>query len=211
VSTPIGTQTRAPVSSVPQRLSLGVIRDARRRQRTRRTLCALILLLLVVAVWANGLGGGHAAHHPQAFAPIPRPSLVSPLSSNEAMLSEAYLGVSCPGQPNSIACDRVGLAVKLRRPAVAVRATIGPDTFELHGCGEILPCRRRTSLEFAGFLQRPGLFSGLLRVQPKEHDMWYGGGRGSPVPHPKIRLQVTYPSGHARYTTAEVALAAGWG
>jgi len=211
VSTPIETQTGAPLSGVPQRLSLGVIRDARRRQRTRRTICALFLLLVAVAVSASELGGGHAARRPQPLAPMPRTTLAPPLSSNEATLSETYLGVSCPGRPNSIACDRVGLAVKLRRPAVAVSARIGPDTFELHGCGEVLPCRRLTSLEFSGFLHRRGLFSGLLRVKPSEHDMWYGGGRGSPVPHPKVHIRVTYPNGHARYTTATVALAAGWG
>jgi hypothetical protein len=75
------------------------------------------------------------------------------------------MGVSCR-TPNSFACDRVGLAVWLREPAVRVDAAIAdqelePDDPEWSG-----PAEDGERRMFAGFLQPAGLIDGPLQLTP---------------------------------------------
>ncbi|HLM85367.1 MAG TPA: hypothetical protein VK272_04170 [Solirubrobacteraceae bacterium] len=188
-------------------LALGVIRDARRRQRARHVALALIPLLAAALGWAGFLGG-------RSPAPNTRPAAVPHASGNPAAASsgaamlaeEPYMGVACPGQPNSIACNRVGLQVRLRHPALAVSATIGSSTFELHGS----PDRRQRTV-FVGFLQPAGLFHGALKVHPAKHDTWYGSSRQYPPVLAAIRLRATEHNGRIELSTVTVTLHAGWG
>jgi hypothetical protein len=76
-----------------------------------------------------GFGPGHGASHPaSARTGPPRPSLV--LDANALFSESPYMGVACH-IPNSIACDRIGLTVWLRRPALTVTATISGRSFAL--------------------------------------------------------------------------------
>ncbi len=110
----------------PWELDLGVIKEARRRQRLRRS--AVGLALLVAGVLAIGIalagGGGRTqpGRPPRSEANSSAGAITPPAA---VFVKDPYMGVSCH-IPSSIACDRVGLAVWLRRPAI-VTATIAVE------------------------------------------------------------------------------------
>jgi len=110
------------------------------------------------------------------------------------------MGVSCR-VPNSIRCDRVGLAVWLRRPAAAVRAVIAGRPFALGDADARVPPRR-----FAGFLRPAGLAEGPLQVPCTARGKWYGEGRVAA----RVRIWVE-ARGRTSTTTVRVPLHAGWG
>jgi hypothetical protein len=132
------------------------------------------------------------------------------------------MGVSCP-VANSIACDRVGLAVWLKHPAVSVSATINGARLPLKGYGAGVvnaPVPRR---QFTGFLQPAGIVT-RLHIRPVDgnvitthharthvtvaHRMWFGEGNArSPV----IQLTIHTSSGPTLITQFRVGLAPGWG
>jgi hypothetical protein len=114
-----------------------------------------------------------------------------------------YLGVSC-AKPNSIACDRVGLAVWLRRPAKRVVATIDGRRLDLTPGG--LSGRAPTYWE--GFFQPAGLLDGALAVVPdRGRHFWEGR-------HPRdaaVRVIIRRRGGAADAATLRVPLRPGWG
>jgi hypothetical protein len=151
--------------------------------------------LLVVAV---GCGGSR----PQPGPPTPR------VDARELLARTPYMGVAC-FTPNSIACDRVGLAIALRRAAAGVTARIGRRTFVLDD-GQLPGSRPPQGVRrsFAGFLQPAGLRGGLLRVQVENgRNRWTGV---HPV-HANVDLLVTYPDGRRARTSLPVRLSPGWG
>ncbi len=128
------------------------------------------------------------------------------------------MGVACP-QPNAIACDRVGLAIWLKRPAISVNATIAGQPLKLDWFGEetrIASHKPRTA--FDGYLQPAGLTT-RLHVKPTEGPsidpvcgcqvgpIWYGAN----APDPIVQLQIEYPNHTRVVTQLHVGLAAGWG
>ena len=117
-----------------------------------------------------------------------------------------YMGVSC-GQPNSIGCDRVGLAVWTRHPARTVRATIAGHAFELDDplwSGRSVHGSRRM---FAGFLRNAGLRGrGALAIRVKN-----GFWEGNPPVSADVRLLITFADGSQRTTKVRVQLSPGWG
>jgi hypothetical protein len=205
---------------VPRRtvraLAAGVIETARRRQHRRRLRLALALVLAIAigAAVANSLRG--AQHTAKVNG---RPVRGLPLLAPAAVLSQnPYMGVACP-QPNAIACDRVGLAVWLKRPAISVNATMGGQPLKRDWFGEqphFATNKPRTA--FDGYLQPAGLIT-RLHVKPTEGPsidpvcgcrvgpIWYGAN----APEPIVHLQIEYPN-HTRVATQlHVGLAAGWG
>lgn len=119
------------------------------------------------------------------------------------------MGVACP-VPNSIACDRVGLAVRLRRPARAVVAAIGDRRFKLDDpewSGRLEPGGRRG---FAGFLRRAGLGAPgePLAVNPRRSDGRWLGSR--PVVA-DVRLLIDRGARRRETVEIRVGLGAGWG
>jgi hypothetical protein len=117
------------------------------------------------------------------------------------LVQRTYMGVSCP-RPNSIACDRVGLAVWLREEASAVVAEIDGRRFRLDD-----PEWASWPNAFAGFLQPAGLRGGELRVPVAPgRSRWLGYGHVSA----RVRLRVT-GRGRVRVTELDVPLHAGWG
>lgn len=116
----------------------------------------------------------------------------------DVLAQAPYLGVAC-SVPNAIACDRVGLAVRLRRPADRVLATVGGRRFALDaerwGDG---------TTRFVGFLQPAGL---VERLGVPAGDRWVGQGR----PHVAVRLTVAVEGGRTVAVSTRVPLAAGFG
>jgi hypothetical protein len=131
---------------------------------------------------------------------------------------DPYLGVSCQ-LPNSIACDRVGLSVWLRRPAYAVSAAIAGAPLELNDpqwSGTERPGRRTV---FAGFLQPAGITTRLHVIPDPGAKTWmaHPGSTTSsmsgaaPIPTPKVRVRIDYGHGRIVFTELNVLLSAGWG
>ena len=126
------------------------------------------------------------------------------------MLGErgAYLGLACP-QPNSIACDRVGLAVWLRRPARSVTATVGKRSWALDDRQWSGPRRHGLRWMFAGFVQPAGMRApGALSVRPEDGADLYTGRNGIA---PRVRLVITLADGTRLATSFRAELAPGWG
>lgn len=147
-------------------------------------------------------------HHtgPRRISALPPPAVL-------ALPRAPGIGVACAGAPNSIACDRVGIAAWVSttpdRPARLV-ATIGGRSVDLHDrtdagfCASKRPCLRF----YTGYLQHAGLLDGELKVHPDQgRYRWYGR---RPVTG-TLRLRATYPNGGTAQTTRRVPLAPGWG
>ena len=114
-----------------------------------------------------------------------------------------YTGVACP-RANSIACDRVGLAVWLAQPAAGVSA-------RLDGRPVVLSAAHlggRPHTDWIGYLRPAGLLDGALRITPdRGRTHWEGA-------HPKrVRLvvDVLRRDGSAVRTQTTVPLSPGWG
>jgi hypothetical protein len=115
--------------------------------------------------------GGHNGREPAAEGLTAAQSAATPI-----LAQPPYLGVSCPGEPNVITCDRVGLALWLSAPATGVEAWFGgkpvamairPDSAERGGHGRY----------FEGHLHPAGLSSpGPLHVIPDGPDDYWAGG-----------------------------------
>ena len=155
---------------------------------------AALLVLVSTGLAACGSRGGDTTG--AATASVTR-------DDGRAVLSRPpYLGVACP-QANSIACDRVGLAVWLKHPAVRVVATIEGRPLRLHA-GR--PDGR--GAWYRGYLQPAGLLDGPLKVTPDRGRWYWQGG------HPKdarLHIVIRRAGGAIDRTSLAVALHAGWG
>jgi hypothetical protein len=129
-------------------------------------------------------------------------SRVSELPWQRLLSREPDVGVACP-RANSIACDRVGLALWLEVPARRVTATIDGRALRLR------PSRwRNRQAPWIGYLQPAGLLDGPLKVTPdRGRDHWEG--RHPKTAHVVVRL--TRPDGTRAVTRVQVPLLAGWG
>jgi hypothetical protein len=106
------------------------------------------------------------------------------------------MGVACR-IPNSIECDRIGLAVYLpkRHPAERLAASINGRPVKMR-----VPAGVATrGIYFEGFLHPAGLKSGRLK--------WTRGR----LVVAAVRITAYYRDGPPRSTTRHVALAPGWG
>ncbi len=187
----------------PDEIEAGVIRDARRRQRRRRA--GLLSALLVLGAGAYvAFGPGHGVSPPAGARTAPTlPSLA--LDANALFSQSPYMGVACH-IPSFIACDRIGLTVWLRRPALTVTATIAGRSFTLDN--EMWSGHKRHGLrtQFAGFLQPAGITS-RLGVTTERGAYWDGSG----TPAPLVMLEITRPGQTPVQAWTAVPLMAGWG
>lgn len=211
--------TPPPLQPVELTLTpFGVIDAARQRQRRRRLrLSVALTLALLVAVAVAGLRG--AVQHSSGL--ISNSPLGPPLVAPAAVLSRSpYMGVHCP-QPNAISCDRIGLAIWLRRPAISVDATVAGQPLKLDWLGEeprFASTKPRT--EFAGYLKPAGLTT-RLHVKPTEGPSfdpvcdcrvgptWVSSPRDHP--DPLVRLEIRYADRARVITQLRVYLGSGWG
>lgn len=180
----------------------GVIADGRRLQRRRRLRAALAAFALA-AVAAGGAalllrGGDGPTTRPAASRPVP-------VAPGRLLTRMPYLGLACR-LPNAVACDRVGLAVWLRHPAVSVTAAIAGRGLTLDDPEWSGGARTGRRTLFAGFLQPAGLVE-RLHVHPDRRGRWIGRDAPSPV----VRLTVHRAAGPDAVTQLAVPLMAGWG
>jgi hypothetical protein len=129
------------------------------------------------------------------------------VSADELLSREPYVGVSCRIS-NSFACDRVGLAVWLRTPAVRVDAAIAARGLELDDPDWSGPVEDGERRMFAGFLQPAGLIDGPLEVTPDAGpDRWIGREPVSAT----VDLWIVREGGAMDATSVDVRLSPGWG
>jgi hypothetical protein len=112
-----------------------------------------------------------------------------------------FLGVSCP-VPSSIACDRVGIGVHLRRAATLVTVQVAGRLVTLSP-----PLDPPDDL-WLGYLFDAGLRKGLLKVHtsPNSH-RW----SGSAEVYARVRVTAFFPHGRAATRSATVLLHPGFG
>ena len=186
-----------------------------RRRRYRRFGIALVTAGAITAIVSVMLSHSHGV---AASSTAPRADEVAP---STVLSKSPYLGVRC-SIANSIACDRVGLAVWLKRPAVSVTARIAGEPLNLDWFGEERRIYGVARRDFDGYLKPAGIVS-RLHVHPVEgtkvltvnghtrlvnsHQMWFGAGNAQPL----VRLTIRYPDGRKVTTHLHVGLGAGWG
>lgn len=189
-----------------------------RRRRYRAIALATVASAIVVAIvaWLANIGPGSSG------SSIPdRVEVVAPTA---VLLRDPYMGVNCP-TANSIACDRVGLAVTLKHPAETVTATVAGARLTMNYRGDLLYRGAAPRTEFDGFLQ-PAHIVSRFHVKPVEgsvvstshgrvhmavrQQMWFGDVRDYPAPV-SLRLTIHEPDGRTLITHTTIELATGWG
>jgi len=115
-----------------------------------------------------------------------------------------YMGISC-GLPNPVACDRVGLIVRLRQPAV-VTATIDGLALRLNDptWSGAFPTGRPTIFIYAGFLQ-PADMTTRMHVPPSS-TMFIK----TPPPSASVWFRIDFGHGKVVLTHEDVQLEPGW-
>jgi hypothetical protein len=193
----------------------GELRAAATRLPARRLLPTFAPAAVLAAVAVVAAGAALAALRPWAGrertapAPLAATPPRGPFADPATVLAQApYLGVSCP-HPNRIACDRVGLAVWVKRPATSVIAWIAGRRIalakQLWGPHDA----PRVESPFIGFLDNAGLSgSGPLAVaRGRPNARWLG----DPPVRATVIVEVRAPDGRPRVTRLGVPLHPGWG
>jgi hypothetical protein len=191
----------------PSALQLGVIKQARRRQRRRRLAIAAAMVPAAASAVIFASGGSQRGARPTGSRP-PRQFGPGTTESAAAVFAQApYMGVACH-IPNSIACDRVGLAVWLRRPAT-VSATIAGAPLKLNDptWSYVAQSGRQAVYVYAGFLHPAGLTTRLHVTPEANTPAWLG----SNAPSPTVWFRVDFGRGKIVITHENVFLSAGWG
>lgn len=124
-----------------------------------------------------------------------------------ALARPPYMGVACR-KPNSIACDRVGLAIWLEKPATGLDVTIAGRSVTMRSPGTFVT-RSGARTRWEGFLQPAGLKEGALEVRPEPGttDRWVGR---EPV-SAHVRITAHYRDRTSASRTLRVRLRTGWG
>jgi hypothetical protein len=181
-----------------------LIQEARQHRRQRWMWTAAVMSVAALAVVLGlSVSGGRTTPAPNSGAPrllgpgkIEAPRLV--------FLQNPYMGISCR-LPNSVACDRVGLAVWLRRPAV-VTATVDGLALRLNDptWSVAYPTGRHPTFRYAGFLQ-PADMTTRMHVPPSS--MLFV----KPLSSPSVWFRIDFGHGNVVLTHKDVQLEPGWG
>lgn len=174
------------------------------RRRIRVILAATASVVGTVLIWwASGLGtttagGGAGAVTVRPLAVLARSPYMGIATCNQAQASRAQ---------DSNTCYRIGLAVWLKRPAEAVRATSANGTLSLnHTDRRWIPMtstvRRR---EFIGFFKPTGIVpSAYPRTNKATHP-------GPGTPFAAVKLTILNSQGRTLITRLRVPVEPGWG
>jgi hypothetical protein len=197
-------------------LELGAIKQARRRQRRRRLAVVLAALAAGLVVVTIGSGGGGQSTRPTGLPSQPGAGVASITPPAPVFAQDPYMGVACD-TPNSIACDRVGLAVWLRRPAIVTATIAGaPLTLNDRTWSWAAHDSRGALYVYSGFLQPAGLTTRLHVIPEAKRSTWAPNADtstwlGTNNPDPFVRFRIDYGPGDIVFTQKHVWLSAGWG
>jgi hypothetical protein len=186
-----------------------IIQEAWEHRRRRRHTIAAAALVSAVAVGIGIVAGlaGNGSGSPSGKPSSAEAEAIA-VAPSTVLSQTPYMGVRCP-VANSIACDRVGLAVWLRRPALSVTAVIAGARLVLDYDGEFRHIGDGPRTIFDGFLQPAGIVS-RFHVHPVGRQMWFGDARHYPAPF-SVRLTIHEPGGRTVITHTDVGLSTGWG
>ena len=126
-----------------------------------------------------------------------------PVAADKVLKRAPYAGVACP-RANSIACDRVGVAVWLKGRATRVSAVAGGRAPRLEPAG----FGGRSQNPWIGYLQPAGLLDGALKVTPDRGRFYWTGAHPTDI---DLRLTIRHRGGALETTRLQVPLRAGWG
>jgi len=177
-------------------VAFGVIDDARGRQRRRlNTVAVLAICAGIAAGWIVARTGDPSGTRP------PTPTAANRVAAGAVFSQAPDMGVAC----HSGACDSVGLAVWLRRPAVSVSATIAghPLGLTTWQAQPFMPSTPRKM--FVGYLTPLRLITRMRPVGPPA--TWPTAN----TPSPFVSLRITYRGGRVVTTRLRVPVQPGWG
>lgn len=165
------------------------------------------LLVTAIGVAALALAGCSGGTDERVERTVPAPSRpTDDRAAPDPVVARAYMGVSCR-PANTVECDRVGLSVWLRRPALRVSARIGDRPLRLDDPTWSGPASGGRRTRFAGFLQPAGLLDGPLRVERERGGRW----TGRTPQRARVDVIVSYGGGRVARTSVLVRLSPGWG
>lgn len=176
----------------------------RKRQRTALMVLGLVTVAVLGGLVVSNSGSGPARPGPQSN----RSGYVA--ESPSRLFSQApYMGVHCP-IANSIACDRVGLAINLKQPARAVVALIDGRKLKMNRRGDVIDLSAAPREEFDGYLQPAGIES-RMHVHPAPGSDFWAQDASDPAPSATVLLLIDYGAGRLVSTRVQVPLSSGWG
>lgn len=180
-------------------LSAGVLEAARQRHRRR-------VLATVAAVASAGAGVGFA------FAALSGPgpaALPREVPAAEALSRAPAVGMACL-LPR--ACDRVGVAVWLRRPANSVSAIVAGHVVALDVADAVpfdaTAAHARTM--FAGYFRWAGLVGSRIFFSAGPPSSW-SATTPAKWPTPRVGIRIDYGRAGTTATQVSVPLQGGWG
>ena len=179
-----------------QSAAFGVIDDARGHRRRR---VGAVVLVAICLGFGAGLVSSRTQRPPAWPRAVPAPEHIAP----GALLSGApFMGVAC----RSHACDSVGLAVWLRRPAEAVSATIAGHRLRLTVTAAYPRSGARDT--FVGYLRSYRLITRVPLLVGAGPTAW---GTQGDWPSARVELRIDYGHERIALTQLDVPLQPGWG
>jgi len=186
-------------------VELGAIKQRRQRRRRLAVVVLPIAVGVIALIVAAGRDGPSTRRSSRSGS---GPAAMKAESPHAVFAQTPYMGVACH-IPNSITCDRVGLAVWLRRPAT-VTATIAaatPIRLDAPHWTYFVRDHGQDLYVYAGFLQPAHITRLGLVPESKWTSSWFGTN----APSPFVRFRVDYGRGNIVTTQEHVFLSAGWG
>lgn len=174
-----------------------------RRRRIRLLLAATASVVGTVLIWwASGLGTTTAGSSAGALT----------VRASAVLVRSPYMGIATCHQaqasrPQDSTCYRIGLAVWLKRPAEAVRATSANGTLTLnHTDHRWIPMTSSVQRrEFIGFFTPTGI---VPAAYPRTNKATY---RTAGTPDADIKLTIVNSQGRTLVTRLRVPVEPGWG
>jgi hypothetical protein len=179
--------------------SAGVVALARRRQRRRALATALIVAVA-------GAGGGLVTTLRDG---PPAGAIANDVAPAAVLAQPPDVGMACL---QARACDRVGVAVWLRRPAESVSATVEghPVALDLRAAAQFEPDAQRTRRMFVGYFQWPRLAGTRIFFAAGPPSRWWAANPAS-WPAPLVVIRIAGPNAAVALTATRVSLQGGWG
>ena len=174
--------------------------------RIRIAVLAAAAIAGLLAILSSG--GGTPTAQPSGALPLSGLGTVEPAAT--AFLQPPSMGIACR-IPNSIACDRVGLAVWLTRRATVTATIADGPRIRLNDphWSYFVRYHSRPIYVYARFLQPAGLTT-RFHIIPKPNTQTWDGSTSN-TPSPLVHFRIDYGLGDIVLTQTHVMLRPGWG